>query len=190
MQLWWLILCASKMLNIPIAPPWVDSSKGPNRVNRGPLAHQGKFAKFLHFLDFSGLWKKWPQMAPNRAGRIFVPTNPDLANILGRTDFDFENFYFFDFLDPTFLDFQVPRSANFWISRSPDLQIHRFPGSQFSRRRRRRRRQTNSQIPTWPLSQRTQGSNTLQGPLLRLISRGLSHYACMPVRKPWEWLGD
>ena len=28
----------------------------------------------------------------------FFPTNPDLADILGRTDFDFENFYFFDFL--------------------------------------------------------------------------------------------
>ena len=39
-------------------------------------------------------------MAPNMAGRIFSPTNPDLADILGRTDLDFENFYFFDFLDP------------------------------------------------------------------------------------------
>ena len=28
----------------------------------------------------------------------FVPTNPDLADILGRTDFDFEKFYFFHFL--------------------------------------------------------------------------------------------
>ena len=27
---------------IPIAPPRVDRSKGPNQVNRGPLAHQGK----------------------------------------------------------------------------------------------------------------------------------------------------
>ena len=25
----------------------------------------------------------------------FFPTNPDLADILGRTDFDFEKFYFF-----------------------------------------------------------------------------------------------
>ena len=30
-------------------------------------------------------------MAPNRAGRIF-PTNPDLADILGRTDLDSETF--------------------------------------------------------------------------------------------------
>ena len=43
----------------------------------------------------------------------FVPTNPDLANILGRTDLDFESFYFFHLLDPKFLDFQVPRSPNF-----------------------------------------------------------------------------
>ena len=39
-------------------------------------------------------------MAPNGARKIFVPTNPDLADILGDTDFDFENFYFLDFLDP------------------------------------------------------------------------------------------
>ena len=45
----------------------------------------------------------WPQMGPGG----FFPTNPDLANILGRTDLDFENLYFFHFLDPKFLDFQV-----------------------------------------------------------------------------------
>ena len=39
----------------------------------------------------------------------FFPTNPDLADILGRTDLDFENFHFFDFWDLKFLDFQVPR---------------------------------------------------------------------------------
>ena len=33
----------------------------------------------------------------------FFPTNPDLADILGRTDLDFENFYFLDFLGPKFL---------------------------------------------------------------------------------------
>ena len=48
----------------------------------------------------------------------FFPTNPDLADILGRTDLNFENFYFFDFLDPKSLDFKVPRSP-----------IPRFPGS-------------------------------------------------------------
>ena len=38
----------------------------------------------------------------------FVPTNPDLADILGDADFDFENLYVSDFLDPRFLDFQIP----------------------------------------------------------------------------------
>ena len=71
-----------------------------------------------------------PQMAPIGPGGFF-PTNPDLANILGRTDLNFENFYFFfHFLDPKFLDFQVPRSPNFWISRSPDLQIPKIPDFQ------------------------------------------------------------
>ena len=38
------------------------------------------------------------------------PANPDLADILGRLDFDFEFFiYFLDFWVPKFPDFQVPR---------------------------------------------------------------------------------
>ena len=35
---------------------------------------------------------------PKWARKDFFPTNPDLADILGRTDFDFENFYFLDLL--------------------------------------------------------------------------------------------
>ena len=42
---------------------------------------------------------KWPQNFEMGPGGFF-PTNPDLADILGRTDFDFENLYFFDFLGP------------------------------------------------------------------------------------------
>ena len=45
----------------------------------------------------------------------FFPTNPDLAEILGDADFDFENFYFLYLLDPKFPDFQVP---DFQISRN------------------------------------------------------------------------
>ena len=87
----------------------------------------------IFFLIFSvhvenGL--RWPQMG--RGG--FFPTNPDLANILGRTDLIFEMFYcFFDFLDPKILNFQVRRSQNFWISRSPDLQIPKIPDFQVPR---------------------------------------------------------
>ena len=52
-------------------------------------------------------------MAPNGARRIFVPTNPDLADILGRANLDFEILYFFfDCLNPKFLDVQVPRFSN------------------------------------------------------------------------------
>ena len=42
----------------------------------------------------------------------FFPTNPDLAEILGRADLDFEIFHFVDFLDPKFLDLHVPRLSN------------------------------------------------------------------------------
>ena len=62
----------------------------------------------------------------------FVSTNPDLANILGRTDLDFENFYFFHVWDLKFLDVQVPNILDFqvptfWISRLPKIWISRLP---------------------------------------------------------------
>ena len=57
-------------------------------------------------------------MAPNRVRRIFVPTNPDLADILGSMDFDFENFDFFHFLDSKFLDLQVPRYLKSGLGRA------------------------------------------------------------------------
>ena len=57
----------------------------------------------------------------------FVPTTPDLPDILGRTHFHFENVYFFYFLDPKFPNFQV---SDFQISRNlawarlgPDLGL-------------------------------------------------------------------
>ena len=96
------------------------------------MAHQGKNAKKYVF-EFVGPWKTWPQMAPNGTLEFLFPTNLDLADILGRTDLDFENIHVLDFVDPKFLDFQVCRSSNFWISRSPDLEIPRFPGPQISR---------------------------------------------------------
>ena len=43
----------------------------------------------------------------------FYLANPDLADILGRTDFDFENFYFFDFFGSQISRFPVPRFPNF-----------------------------------------------------------------------------
>ena len=104
-------------ISLTIAPPRVDSRWKIGKV----------FASFVFFcfLFLFRSMEKMPQMAPNRAGRIFfLLTNPDLANILGRTDLNFENFHLFDFLDPNFLDFQVPK---IWISRLPKIWI---PGLQ------------------------------------------------------------
>ena len=59
------------------------------------------------------------------------PTHPDLANILGRTDLNFEIVYCFDRILRVFnLFFCTP---HFWIFRSPDLQISGFPGPQISK---------------------------------------------------------
>ena len=53
---------------------------------------------------------------------LFFPTNPDLADILGDMDLDFENFHFCYFLDSKFLDFQVPifpKSGLGWAGLEP-----------------------------------------------------------------------
>ena len=54
--------------------------------------------KFCIFPAHGKICLKWP-----RRGQEFFPTNPDLADILGHMDFDFENFCFFYFLGPKFL---------------------------------------------------------------------------------------
>ena len=110
---------------IPISPPWVDSSKGPHRVNRAHWPTKKNRQTNCIFLIFpvhgkNGL--RWPQIGPG-----LFPTNPDLADILGRTDLNSENFYFFDVFDPNFLDFQVPRSPNSQISRFADFQTPPAP---------------------------------------------------------------
>ena len=62
-----------------------------------------------------------PKMGPGG----FFPTNPDLPNILGRTDFEFENFYFFVFLDPKFPGLIFPKFPEIWsgpgLGRGPGL---------------------------------------------------------------------
>ena len=45
--------------------------------------------------------EKMPEMTQMGPG-VFFPTNPDLANILGRADFDWDNFPVFDFCFPDF----------------------------------------------------------------------------------------
>ena len=43
---------------------------------------------------------------------VFFPTNPDLADVLGDTDLDFDNFDVFYVLDSKIIDFQVPGFPN------------------------------------------------------------------------------
>ena len=101
---------------MPIAPPRVDSSKDPHRVNRAhwPTKENAQNFAFSIFPVHGKNGLGWPQIEPG----VFFPTNPDLADILGRMDLDFGICLFL------FLNCWIP---NFWISRSPDLKIPRFP---------------------------------------------------------------
>ena len=59
-------------------------------------------------------------MAGNERPRVFYfPTNPNLANVLGRTDFILRTFIFWILLDPKFPDFQVPRFPDFQTGPGP-----------------------------------------------------------------------
>ena len=53
----------------------------------------------MFFLFFPAHAKKCPD-GPKWGQEDFCPTDPDLVDILGRTDFDFEDFYFLDFFGP------------------------------------------------------------------------------------------
>ena len=55
---------------------------------------------------------KWPQIWPG----FFFPTNPDLADILGRTDLDFESFHFWILWIPNFqmFRFQISKFPEIW----------------------------------------------------------------------------
>ena len=54
---------------------------------------------------------------PKWGGDAFFRHKKNLADILGRTDLDFENLFFGDVWDPKFLDFQVSRFQEIWLNR-------------------------------------------------------------------------
>ena len=53
--------------------------------------------------------------------RGLFPANPDLADILDRTDFDFENFYFLDFVGSQLGPGLGPAWARLGLSLGPGL---------------------------------------------------------------------
>ena len=47
-------------------------------------------------------------MVSNETAMFTLLSHPNLADILGDTDFDFQRFYFWEFVDPRFPEFQAP----------------------------------------------------------------------------------
>ena len=72
------------------------AAKATNSFN-SVMGPPRKIGKILAFFGFFRPTQKMGQDGPKWAQEDFFLTNPDLAVILGRTDFDFENFYL-DFL--------------------------------------------------------------------------------------------
>ena len=109
---------------------------GPKRVNRAhwPTKENKQHSDvFWIFPAHAKNGPRWAQMGPGG----FFPTN--LADILGRTDLDFENFYFLDFfgsqisglgpptwaqLGPTHLDFQTPPALDEFSNPDPGPSQH------------------------------------------------------------------
>ena len=103
-------------------------SKGPNQANSIHCTTKEQQCGFGIFWSMDKMiWndvKKWQE--------LLVPTNPDLCDVLGRTDL-------------------IVRSC---ISSFDWLHMFRCPGSHIFRHGRQQLRQwwrTNPQIPTWPL---------------------------------------
>ena len=72
-------------------------------------------SNFFAFFGFVRSMEKMTREGPKWGQEDLFPTNPDLADILGKADLDFDNFH-------VFFIFWIP---NLWISRSPDFQIPR-----------------------------------------------------------------
>ena len=70
--------------------------------------------------------------------------NPDLANILGRTNSSFDNYHFGTVLDSRFLGSQISKFPDSQISRFPDFQVPRFQDAGSAGAGRTLRSQTNS----------------------------------------------
>ena len=94
----------------------------PNRVNRAHWPTKENSQKNMHcvciFLAHGQICLKWPQMGPG----VVFPTNPNLANILGRMDLEFEILYIFVCWGP-----QLSRVPSPQISKFPDFQVPIFP---------------------------------------------------------------
>ena len=102
------------------SPTSGGQQQGPKPGEQGPIGPPRKVGKILTFFEFFRPMEKMASDGPKQGWEDFFPTNPDLADILGRTDLDFDNFYFFDLLDRKFLDFQVPRLSNSQIEANLD----------------------------------------------------------------------
>ena len=82
--------------DIPIPPPRVDSSKGPNRVNRAHWHTKENQQNITILFAFVQPMVNWPEMTPNGARNIFV-TNPNLVDMLDRMDLIFERLHLSSF---------------------------------------------------------------------------------------------
>ena len=80
------------------------------------MVHQGKYAKLDDFLFFWSMEKNvWD--GPKWGREDVFLTNPELADILGRVDLDFDSFLCFGFLGPQHSRFPGARVPNFQILR-------------------------------------------------------------------------
>ena len=67
-------------------------------VNRAHWPTKENRQNLCFFSDFFRPTQKITREGPKWGREVLFPANPDLPDILGRTDLDFENFYFFYFL--------------------------------------------------------------------------------------------
>ena len=107
----------------------------PNRVNR---VHWPTQENSIFFVCCVRCFRSMEEIAwdgPQWGQEDFFPTNPDLADILSRTEFNFDMCFLLNFGSRISgcSDLQISTFPNFQVSRSvtkfPDFQTPRFPNA-------------------------------------------------------------
>ena len=101
---WWFLKNANLLIARTTSYFWVchwvvhqgssSSSTWPQTGWIGPIGPPREIGRISTCFAFFWPMEKFAWNCPNWGLELFFPTNPDLADILGDMDFDFENLYF------------------------------------------------------------------------------------------------
>ena len=97
----------------------------------GPIGPPRNMGQQTYIFHFSGPWKN-SLNGTNWSWEVIFPANPDLADILGDMNFDFDNFHVFDVVGYQISTFEGSQIMDFQQSGIPCFPKSEFPDFQNS----------------------------------------------------------